>query len=313
MSTGKLLLLPLLFLLSGCFKLGTQAPAPAIDYGLHGGADSAGVHTVSSRDTLWSIAQRYKLSMQDIIYVNNLKPPYDLRVTQRLTMPPPTTYTVKAKDTLYGISHTFNISQSQLAKLNRLQSPYTIQLGQTLNLPSVRPVYNPPATSRQKVASGGKHVRPSGKPAYKRTASRKRSSGKMALPPRASSKFAWPVKGSVISSYGPKKGGLHNDGINIRAPKGSPVRAAENGTVVYAGNELKGYGNLVLVRHADRWMTAYAHMDRTLVKKGDAIKQGQSIGTVGSSGSVDSPQLHFETRRGTDAINPAAHLSQRGT
>ncbi|HEY8192079.1 MAG TPA: M23 family metallopeptidase, partial [Alphaproteobacteria bacterium] len=131
-------------------------------------------------------------------------------------------------------------------------------------------------------------------------------------PPRASSKFVWPVEGPVISTYGNKKGGVHNDGINIKAPKGAPVRAADNGVVVYADNELKGFGNLVLVRHADKWVTAYAHLDRTLVKKGQTVEQGESIGTVGSSGSVDSPQLHFETRRGTDAIDPVGQLAARG-
>ena len=127
-------------------------------------------------------------------------------------------------------------------------------------------------------------------------------------PARSSSKFLSPVKGEIISSYGPKKGGLHNDGVNIRAARGSAVKAAENGVVVYAGNELKGSGNLILVRHADRWMTAYAHLDGVSVKRGDVLKRGQVIGTVGSTGSVDSPQLHFEVRRGTEALNPKLYI-----
>ena len=127
-------------------------------------------------------------------------------------------------------------------------------------------------------------------------------------PARSSSKFMKPVEGALISSYGPKKGGLHNDGINIRAPKGAAVRAAENGVVVYAGDEIKGSGNLILVRHSDRWMTAYAHLDKINVARGAVIKRGQSIGAVGSTGSVDSPQLHFEVRRGTQAINPKIYL-----
>ena len=292
-------------LLSGCFKLGTQSPAPAVSFGVHGGADSAGVHTVSSSDTLWSVAQRYRLSVQDIIYVNHLQAPYNLTVMQRLKLPPPTTYTVKEGDTLYGISRTFNVSPSQVARLNKLREPYAVQVGQALDLPSARPVYNPPPVVRpQKV---GKGKVPAQKSPVKTAALRKSS-----MPPRASSKFMWPVDGPVISSYGSKKGGQHNDGINIKMPRGAPVRSADNGTVVYAGNELKGYGKLVLIRHADRWVTAYAHMDRILVKKGQVVRQGESIGTVGSTGSVDSPQLHFETRRGTEAINPTVHLSRRG-
>lgn len=129
------------------------------------------------------------------------------------------------------------------------------------------------------------------------------------IPARSGSgRFMRPVDGKVISSYGPKEGGLHNDGINIKVARGTAVRAAENGVVAYAGNELQGYGNLVLIRHADRWMTAYAHMDKILVKKGETLKAGQSIGTVGSTGQVDSPQLHFEVRRGTQALNPDLYL-----
>ena len=117
-----------------------------------------------------------------------------------------------------------------------------------------------------------------------------------------------PVDGKVISGFGPKEGGLHNDGINIKAPKGTPVRAAENGVVAYVGSEMAGYGNLVLIKHQDRWITAYAHMDKTLVKKGDVVKAGQSIGTVGSTGGVESAQLHFEVRKGTQAVNPNSYL-----
>ncbi len=111
--------------------------------------------------------------------------------------------------------------------------------------------------------------------------------------------------GPVLSAYGPKPGGLHNDGVNIKAPKGAPVRAAENGVIVYVGSDLKGYGAMVLIRHADKWMTAYAHLGSVMVKKGAVVKLGETIGTVGSTGNVDQPQLHFEIRHGTDALNPA--------
>ena len=116
------------------------------------------------------------------------------------------------------------------------------------------------------------------------------------------------MAGRTISGYGPKKDGLHNDGINIAAARGTPVKAAENGVVVYVGNELKGSGNLILVRHADRYMSAYAHLDRFLIKRGQTVQRGQTIGTVGSTGAVSSPQLHFELRRGTKAINPQGYI-----
>ncbi len=128
-------------------------------------------------------------------------------------------------------------------------------------------------------------------------------------PPRSGRMFSWPVRGRILSTFGPKPDGLHNDGINIAARAGSPVIAAENGVVVYSGSELRGFGNLVLVRHADGWITAYAHLDRVLVRKGQQVKRGQAIATVGSSGGVDQPQLHFEIRRGTQAVDPAKFLT----
>jgi len=127
-------------------------------------------------------------------------------------------------------------------------------------------------------------------------------------PPQGGGRFVMPVKGKLISGYGPKPDGTHNDGLNIAATKGTPVFAAGDGTVAYSGNELKGFGNLLLVRHADGWMTAYAHLDRLRVAKGDKVKRGQAIGTVGQTGSVDSPQLHFEVRKGSQPVDPNGHL-----
>uniref|UniRef100_UPI0013C46301 murein hydrolase activator EnvC family protein n=1 Tax=Desertibaculum subflavum TaxID=2268458 RepID=UPI0013C46301 len=131
-----------------------------------------------------------------------------------------------------------------------------------------------------------------------------------ALPPaRAGSLlFTWPVKGRVVSGFGPKPGGQHNDGINIEVARGSPVRAAEAGTVVYAGNELKGYGNLVLIRHAGGWVTAYAHNDEILVRRGAQIGKGHLIAKSGASGGIGSPQVHFEIRKGREPVDPIRYL-----
>ena len=126
--------------------------------------------------------------------------------------------------------------------------------------------------------------------------------------PRAASTFLWPVRGKVLSDFGPKGSGKHNDGINIAAPRGTPIRAAENGVVAYAGNQLEGFGNLILVRHSDGYMTAYAHGEAMLVERGQTVKRGQTIGRVGSTGNVDTPQLHFEIRRGTTAVDPSKFL-----
>jgi murein DD-endopeptidase MepM/ murein hydrolase activator NlpD len=121
--------------------------------------------------------------------------------------------------------------------------------------------------------------------------------------------FRWPVRGKVITTYGSKTNGKSNDGINLAVPEGTPVKAAEDGVVAYSGNELKGYGNLVLVRHSNGYVTAYAHASELLVKRGDTIKRGQIIAKSGQSGEVGSPQLHFEIRKGSSPVDPLQFLN----
>jgi murein DD-endopeptidase MepM/ murein hydrolase activator NlpD len=119
----------------------------------------------------------------------------------------------------------------------------------------------------------------------------------------------WPVRGKIISGFGPKANGLKNEGINIAVPEGTSIRAAASGVVAYAGNELKGYGNLVLIRHDDGYVTAYAHAKELFVKRGDTVKRGDVIAKAGQTGSVSSPQLHFEVRKGATALDPMKFLS----
>ena len=120
--------------------------------------------------------------------------------------------------------------------------------------------------------------------------------------------FRWPVAGRILSSFGGVTGGERNDGINIAASRGEPIHAAASGIVTYCGNELKGYGNLVLIRHGDGYVTAYAHADSIAVGRGDHVDAGQVIGTAGSTGDVDVPQLHFEIRRGVRPVDPRTLL-----
>lgn len=126
--------------------------------------------------------------------------------------------------------------------------------------------------------------------------------------PASAAGFSWPVQGKVIAKFGATADGLRNDGINIAAPAGAPVMAAGDGTVAYAGNQLRGFGNLILVRHANGLITAYAHNQSLLVEKGAKVKRGDVIARVGSTGSVDKPQLHFEIRKGEEAVDPMKYL-----
>lgn len=259
-----------------------------VDMGLKGA--SVGTATVQSGDSISMIAHRYKLPMDSIISANNLRPPYMLHPNQRLILPPPRTYKVKHGDTIYEISRLFSTTQDRVVRINELQKPYRIREGQILKMPM----------PQKRIAS----VRPKSE-AVKRL---KRKAVAQAPKLSGNGAFSIPVKGKVISSYGPKDGGLHNDGINISAPRGTSVKAAQSGVVAYVGDGIDGYGNLVLIRHDKGYITAYAHLDNVSVVRGKILKKGQSIGKIGSTGSVRSPQLHFEIRKGTKALNPAVYL-----
>jgi murein DD-endopeptidase MepM/ murein hydrolase activator NlpD len=125
--------------------------------------------------------------------------------------------------------------------------------------------------------------------------------------------FVWPVSGRVISDFGAASNGERNDGINISTPMGTPIHAAAGGTVTYSGNELKDYGNLILIKHEDGYVTAYAHADKLLVSRGDYVTRGQVIGYSGATGDVTSPQLHFEIRHDTQPVNPRPLLMARNS
>lgn len=123
--------------------------------------------------------------------------------------------------------------------------------------------------------------------------------------------FIWPVEGVIVSTYGPKPDNRYNDGVNIAAPAGTPIHAAADGVVIYTGNELRSFGNLILIRHAAGWSSTYAHTEAVRVKRNQRVAKGAVIATVGQSGSVLCPQLHFELRRDAKAVDPLALLPDR--
>ena len=267
-------------------------------------------HRVQKKETVYAISRLYKVPPRDIIEKNKLKPPYGLSVGQLLFIPPVQVHIVRKGDTLYSISRAYNVDMNSLAKANHIEAPYTLSLGQTLVMPGTLV----PATSQSSKKAVQKTATASETPTRStpKTAAKKTTQKAAALPkaPGRSGRFSWPVSGTVISNFGPSGGGRHNDGINIKAARGTPFKAAENGVVAYAGNELKGFGNLLLIKHADGFVTAYAHADSLSVKRGQTVKKGQTLGKVGSTGNVNAPQLHFEIRKGTKAINPRTYLSQ---
>lgn len=270
--------------------------------------------TVHKGDTVYSLSRRYNVPIRSMIEVNNLKPPFILSKGARLRLPAPSVHIVQKGDTIYSISRRYNVDMSVLTRTNNLYAPYSIYLGQILKLPGsvVEPTEHWISLKKQPTQTA---VRNTAKSAPKQTKTGRKSTRKTAvrLPPppdRAKAKFAWPVNGTVMNKFGSAGGGRHNDGINIKVAEGTFVRAAENGVVAYAGNELKGFGNLLLVKHADGWITAYAHNKEFLVKRGDTVKRGQPMAKAGKTGNAKEPQLHFEIRRGTKAVDPMTYLEK---
>lgn len=251
---------------------------------------------VGRGDTVYELSRRHKVAVRSIIERNGLKPPYHLQVGQRIVLPRTIEHVVKKGETLYSVSRDYDVDTYALARANGLTAPFTVQIGQELRIPA--------AGTSMASATATRPIRPlvgDRRPA---------TPAAVPTPPAAEGRgFLWPTKGRVISSFGAKGRGLHNDGVNIAAARGTPVRAAENGVVAYAGNEIRGFGNLVLIKHADGWITAYAHNDELKVKRGDRVNKRQVIATVGSTGNVSTPQLHFELRRGKRAVDPEKHLT----
>lgn len=266
-------------------------PAPASPASSVSAAEpsSAVAYRVQAGDTVYGVSRHFAVPVRGVIDANSLQSPYRLRVGQVLQVPNPRRHRVQAGDTVYGVARRYGIEQSQIVRLNRIAAPYAITPGQSLVLAAS------PATGAASPQMAAVPPTASLAPIP-------------APPPRASGKFLWPVEGRTIAGYGRKENGLHNDGINIAAPRGAPVRAADNGVIAYAGNELRGFGNLILVRHAGGWVTAYAHNQDFLVTRGQTVQRGQTIARIGSSGNVATPQLHFEVRKGTRSVNPTRFL-----
>jgi len=297
---------------------------------------------VGRGETLFSIARREKVPIRALIEANGLKPPYHLRAGQTLRVPAVRVYVVARGDTVYGIARRFDVGKADIIRENGLAPPdYGLVVGQQVVLPweprapavaaRADPAAEAAAPARPAVAAPKPSPSPKPQtpepppPPSVATAARPapppeppppappRSAGVRALAPadppaRAGKTFLWPVRGTVVSGFGAKGGGLYNEGINIAAREGEIVRAAENGVVAYAGNELRGYGNLLLIRHAGGWVSAYAHNGALLVSRGQTVHRGQPIARVGRTGAVARPQLHFELRRGRQAVDPTRYL-----
>lgn len=255
--------------------------------------------TVGQGDTLYSISRKYSVPVNDLAVMNDISAPFGLRVGQRLKVP--------------------NLDAPSVHVATKIDVPQNNVTQKTSSAVAQPKKAAPVVVTPVKTNAGAKSVTPTKasnaqKVSNTKTSSSNKKTGSAQKAPaivaRSSSKFSWPVRGRILSGYGAKTNGLFNDGINISATRGTAVKSAENGVVAYAGNEVKGMGNLVIIQHSEGWMTVYAHMDSMSVRRGSKVGVGQKIGTVGTTGKVDKPQLHFEIRKGTKAYNPTAYLKK---
>ncbi|WP_199200418.1 M23 family metallopeptidase [Alkalicaulis satelles] len=253
-------------------------------------------YTVRRGDTLSAIAQRCGTTVQALAVENSLSSPYTLREGQTLRMPGPSVYVVRRGDNLYRIALNHGMTTRELARLNGISESAVIHPGQELRV-SGEP--------RQSVASA-----PDRPP-------QQRTSGAASPPPpppppaaETAPEFVWPLQGEVVGQFG-SSSGRRIDGIRIAARTGEPVRAAAAGEVVYAGNELPGYGELVLIRHENRWVTAYGLNAVLRVEQGQQVRAGDHIADAGGPGPGDRPVLHFEIRRGVTPVDPMERLPRR--
>ncbi len=293
---------------------------------------------------MYSLARANGLTVNQLAGANNIRAPYTLAVGQRLSVPGtsnpvsprPTVafanapapraqvqsgsrnngvHIVRRGETLYSLGRAYEMRPHRIAAHNGLSMNSGLSIGQRVRIPggSVQsPVANsaPAPLPRRQVAARTPDYLDQTAPVTRQQAPVMQQETRIEQADRGSG-FRWPVRGRVISKFGTKPNNTRNEGINIAVPEGTGVRSAEAGVVAYAGNELKGYGNLVLIRHQNGWVTAYAHNSELMVKRGDAVRRGDVIARAGKTGSVKTPQVHFEVRQGATAVDPMKYLSSR--
>ncbi len=302
---------------------------------------------VGTSDTLEGLSHRYGVSTAEILKANGYRGPRRLQPGQQLIIPKraaaaethaapaakpiavaeaaSAVHYVNRGDTLMSIARRNHIAVGELARANGLQPGATLKVGMKITVPTkavavaAQPVAAaaaaPPAAAAPVVHTAA--AAPEGPVQKVNLAVATTTPEEAVVKPAAKTAeatgalptFRWPVRGRVIAAYGARTNGKSNDGINVAVPEGTPVKAAEDGVVAYSGNELKGYGNLILVRHPNGYVTAYAHASELLVKRGDTIKRGQVIAKSGQSGEAASPQLHFEIRKGSSPVDPLHFLN----
>jgi murein DD-endopeptidase MepM/ murein hydrolase activator NlpD len=299
--------------------------------------------TVANGDTIGSIAHKHHVPAAVIMQANGIRPGSQLLAGQRLVIPryhhgegthianaAPGVHVVAAGENLSSIARRYHKPRAAIAKANNLAPDATIRIGQRLVIPGLKqpplaaaPAKPMPLAQGERGKAAVNQPAPAAAPNQKIATNEPLATARMTTPTEptiesesgaggeaaaATPSFRWPVRGRIITGFGARPNGSPSDGIDLAVPEGTSVKAAEDGVVAYAGNELKGYGNLVLVRHQNGYVTAYAHASELMVKRGDQVKRGQIIARAGQTGNVSAPQLHFEIRKGKVPVDPVQFL-----
>ncbi|MBX3511621.1 MAG: peptidoglycan DD-metalloendopeptidase family protein [Hyphomonadaceae bacterium] len=244
-------------------------------------------HRVRAGESLYEIATLYQVPLRALIDQNRLEPPYALPPGRELELPPPRFHVVARGERFEEIAQRYSIDARSLALLNRMQAPYLVREGERIVLPAM--------------AREAPSAPPAATPAPQQVA---------AAPVISSARFAWPLRGEVVGRFGPQADRQRLDGIEIAGLEGAQVQAAADGEIVYAGDDLPGYGFLVLVSHADNYVTAYGYNRRALVREGQRVRAGQAIAELGPRPD-GRPRLLFQVRRGAEPLDPASVLAPR--
>jgi murein DD-endopeptidase MepM/ murein hydrolase activator NlpD len=254
------------------------------------------VHTVAAGDTLSKISRQYRVKVKDIVVANGIQPDARLSIGTKLTIP----VAVAASKGQPAIAAAKAAGSAKAPALAQAGGPAAAKPQQNPRTGAVPPPAAPTKTASADPPANARIAATADPPAEDPGAAGNAANGQPA--------FRWPLRGRVINNFGAKVNGAANDGIDLATPEGTPVRAADDGVVAYAGNELKGYGNLVLVRHANGFVTAYANASELMVKRNDQVHKGQVIAKSGQTGTAANPQLHFEVRKNSAPVDPMQYL-----
>lgn len=283
--------------------------------------------TVKKGDNLLKIALKNNSTLREIATINDIKPPYKVYVGQKIKVPFNETlkiennnnfdnkkektknyYIVKKGDNLYSISKNNKVSVNKIIKNNNLKKPYNIYVGQKLYLNDENIEKNNKQQNLVKnnnIKKNNTVINTNNDLEIKSNTSNTNITKEQT---NKNSMFLWPVKGEIIKHFGKQANGESSDAIHIKARQGQDILASNSGEVVYAGNELKGYGNIIIIKHDNGWLSIYGYCDTMNVRVKDKVIKGQKIGTVGKTGSITEPQLYFSIRKGKVAMDPTKYL-----